>query len=332
MINIENLSYRIILTTEDSQQYDITDPCTDLSWEENEKEIATKINIDLHNIKHKGKYLSDYCKLNTLIDIYAGWGNIEHIVATGKIVDWEISEESDVDDFRLVCYDDSYDLQQSDYSYYIKEGTSCKAAIQKICKDWGIDLEYWGPETKLAKNPIKAKKVAEIIFDLLKEARQKGGGKVLVRGERKKINVIRYGMNKTVYYLSGDDNITSVSYKISTASMVTRIQITGKEENEKQAPVEATLDGKIEYGIRQKIVSRGSDDSLDKAKKDAQTILDEDGKPEETIKIKCFDVPTMRKGDKVFIKTNLLDGYYYVLSITHDASKLMMYLEVEKVN
>ena len=49
--------------------------------------------------------------------------------------------------------------------------------------------------------------------------------------------------------------------------MVTRVKIIGKANNDGCSPVEATVDGKTSYGIRQKIVSRGTNDTLDEAKK-----------------------------------------------------------------
>lgn len=70
MINLEKLSYRVVSTIEDGTQLDITGAVTDLSWEENDGEIATKINVSLHNVKYKGKYLSDYCKPNTLKSVF----------------------------------------------------------------------------------------------------------------------------------------------------------------------------------------------------------------------------------------------------------------------
>lgn len=49
--------------------------------------------------------------------------------------------------------------------------------------------------------------------------------------------------------------------------MVTRVKILGEADDDKRRPVEATVDGQTKYGIRQKILTRGKDDSLDEAKK-----------------------------------------------------------------
>lgn len=65
----------------------------------------------------------------------------------------------------------------------------------------------------------------------------------------------------------------SVSHKISTSGMVTRVKILGEADDDKRRPVEATVDGQTKYGIRQKIITRAKDDSLDEAKKTAKRLL-----------------------------------------------------------
>lgn len=94
---------------------------------------------------------------------------------------------------------------------------------------------------------------------------------------------------------------------------------------------DATVDGKTSYGIRQKIVSRGTNDTLDEAKKEAREILADDGKPKEEITIKLPDIPIIRKGDKIHLKTaSISAGYYIVISATHDVDKMLMTLGLKK--
>lgn len=71
-----------------------------------------------------------------------------------------------------------------------------------------------------------------------------------------------------------------------------KAKIIGKANDDGCSPVEATVDGKTSYGIRQKIVSRGTNDTLDEAKKEAREILADDGKPKEEITIKLPDIKT----------------------------------------
>ena len=122
----------------------------------------------------------------------------------------------------------------------------------------------------------------------------------------------------------------SVSHKISTSGMVTRVKILGEADDDKRRPVEATVDGQTKYGIRQKIITRAKDDSLDEAKKTAKETLEDDGKPKEEIKVVTIDMPVIRKGDIVHIKMSTGSGYYWVKAITHDCDKMEMTMSLKK--
>lgn len=67
------------------------------------------------------------------------------------------------------------------------------------------------------------------------------------------------------------------------------------------------------------------------AKKEAREILADDGKPKEEITIKLPDIPIIRKGDKIHLKTaSISAGYYIVISATHDVDKMLMTLGLKK--
>lgn len=112
--------------------------------------------------------------------------------------------------------------------------------------------------------------------------------------------------------------------------MVTRVKILGEADDDKRRPVEATVDGQTKYGIRQKILTRGKDDSLDEAKKEAKEVLDDDGKPKEEIKVVTIDIPIIRKGDIIHLKMSTGSGYYWVKAITHDCDKMEMTMTLKK--
>ena len=122
-------------------------------------------------------------------------------------------------------------------------------------------------------------------------------------------------------------------HKISTASMITRVKIVGKENKNGSSPVEATVDGQTKYGIRQKIETRGKDDKLSEAKKTAKEELEENGKPKETITIQAPDMPVIRKGDMVHLKTSTITaGYYIVKGIKHDCDAMTMTLDLDSTS
>lgn len=70
---------------------------------------------------------------------------------------------------------------------------------------------------------------------------------------------------------------------------------------------------------------------MKKIVKEAREILADDGKPKEEITIKLPDIPIIRKGDKIHIKTaSISAGYYIVISATHDVDKMLMTLGLKK--
>lgn len=80
--------------------------------------------------------------------------------------------------------------------------------------------------------------------------------------------------------------------------------------------------------MRQRIYTRGSDESLEDAQSSAQEILDEDGEARREITLQAPDVPFIRKGDLVYIIAGVKDAYYYVKGIRHDCESSSMTMEV----
>lgn len=85
------------------------------------------------------------------------------------------------------------------------------------------------------------------------------------------------GGNETVYVFK-EDNTQSFNQSISTADLITRVKVVGQADGDGRRSVEATVEGRTEYGIRQRIYSRGSDETVEAAKSAAQEILNNEGK------------------------------------------------------
>lgn len=149
----------------------------------------------------------------------------------------------------------------------------------------------------------------------------------MVQDRKGLVYVVPYANNDTVYHFAAE-NVNTASHKRSTAGMITRVKVIGQEDDEGNSSVEAVLNGDTKYGIRQRIVTRGTDDSLEEAKTSAQTILDEDGEIQEEITVKAPDIPFVRKGDLVHITVGTLNAYYYVIGIRHDADARSMTLDL----
>ena len=140
--------------------------------------------------------------------------------------------------------------------------------------------------------------------------------------EKSKVIVVPECSNQDVYVFNAS-SINGASRNTSTENLVTRVKVIGKSKEKGKESVTAVLDGLTKYGVRQRIYTRGSDESLKDAKKAAQEILNEDGKITKEISVQVPDMPYIRKGDMVCVDTRAVNGYFVVSGIQHDASGYM---------
>lgn len=330
MIDITKFSYRLVVITEDGKQYDITDYTQDLGWEENEKELAVRMSFTCKNDKTSKGKLSNLLKPGCLCGIFADYGSKSEEVARGYIIDWKPSLSSGSDTLDIKCYDELYNLQESQDNLFFSSGISTKSAISQILDKWEIILgKYDGPDVSHGQLVYRTESLADVLLKILDDAEKKGGDECVIRGNKGKVDIVPVGSNTKVYHFAAD-NSTLAAHKLSTAGMVTRVVVIGEENDEGRKPLEATLDGLTKYGIRQKIYTRGSDESLDEAQNAAKDILNEKGEVQQEITVQAPDVPYIRKGDVVHVELGTLDGYYFVKGIQHDADKGNMAMDLKK--
>jgi len=331
LIDVAKIKYRLVIMSETGAQYNVKDYVENLGWEENKSELATRISFTTRDENSTAGFLSAIAKLGCLVGVFASVGEeTDEEVARGYIVTWKPTISGDKDKLDCKCYDELFNLQQSQDNIYYSAGAGTKTVLEQIFADWQIPIDrYEGPNVTHAKLVYKSESLSDVILDVLDDAVKKGGEKCMVRATKGSVNVLPYGINKVVYCF-GVDNTKIVSHNISSADMVTRVKVIGQADDEGKSSVEATLDGNIQYGVRQKIYTRGNDDSLEDARSAAQSILDESGTIKEEITVQGLDVPTIRKGDLVNVKVGTLNGYYYVMGIQHDADSFEMTMELEK--
>ena len=329
MLNLSELKYQTILLTETGQQIDISNALTGLTWEENKKELASRITCDFFNTRQEGQEISDITKPGCIICILASCGSMKQEVARGIITDWTTHHANTASAVSLTCYDELYNLQKSQDNIYYSAGMGTQAVIMDILQKWEIPLaEYKGPNVTHAKLVYKTKYLSDILLEILDDAVKKGAGKSIIRAVSGKISILPLGSNTPVYHL-GEENTSAVKAKYSTSNMITRVKVLAKEDDDGKSKVEAVLYGKTQYGIRQKIYVRSSDDSMDAAQSAAQEILNEEGDIEKTLTIEGPDVPFIHKGDLVHIVVGALNGYFYVNSIQHNAANSKMSMDLE---
>lgn len=331
-LDLGKTGYRLVVVTGENKQHNIRDFVTSLGWEENENEIAVRISFTARNDRTSKGRLSALIKPGCLVGIYATIGKKDEEVARGYVTGWNLQKQNSSENLKCTCYDALYSLQKSQDNKYYPSGTGTKSIITGIFDEWKIPFrKYSGPDKSHGKLKYGSSYVSDIILDVLDDAKKKGAGKYTVRMAKGYADVVERGSNKTVYVFR--HNITkSVSTSISTADLVTRVKVIGQTDDDGKPSVEATLNGLTEHGVRQRIYTRGSDESLEDAKSAAQEILDEDGKVKREITLQAPDVPFIRKGDLVFVIAGVKDAYYYVKSIRHDCENYSMTMDLEKAD
>lgn len=332
MIDPTKYQYSLILKTEKGAMYDITNLVTDLGWEELENELAARISCKAKNDKTSKGRLSSMAKPGCYLVLkYRYKSGKEKEIVEAKIEDWNPVLKMNEQSLSLKAYDGLHDMQESEDYVYFSGGSGTKQILSDLFSRWGIKMgKYTGPDIVHGAIKEDRKKLGAITKDILSEAEKKGGTKAVIRNNKGKVDIIAVGSNKNIYHFAENETIISTSHKISTTGMVTRVKIIGEENDAGRRPIEATVNGKTKYGIRQKIVIRGTNESIADAKKEANEILSEDGKPKETIKIVTLDMPVIRKGDIVHVKMCTGSGYYQVLSISHDCDKMEMQMSLKK--
>lgn len=329
MIDLSNIRYRVVVMDEGGSQYNIKDYIQNLGWEENEHEISMRISFTARNDKTARGYLSSIIKPSCLVGILASSNCMETEVARGYVETWNPVEKNSGNDLTCTCYDELYKLQKSQDNRYYPSGTGTQSAIQGIFEDWGIPLgEYQGPNVAHGKEKYNNKFLSDILLSLLDEAAKKGGETCIIRAMKGYVSILPRGSNQEIYVFK-ENNTQSFSQSVSTANLITRVKVVGQADKDGKQSVEAVVNGMTTYGIRQRIYTRGTDETLEAAKSAAQQILDEDGRIEKNMTLQSPDVPFIRKGDRVYVMNGFASNYYDVKGIRHHADSCSMEMDLE---
>lgn len=332
MIDVAKISYSLVLLRPDGQKLDLQPVTRSLSWEENDGELAVRLEAELQNQQLAGgKWLHQLIPLGGQVFLYADWGSGQREIFRGTVFAWDYQTDP-LGHFTITAYDQLIYLMKSKDDRFYQAGQTAKAIIEDIAKAWGIPLgTVEGPDTALAKQVFRGDTLGDMIYSVLDQAKKRGAGKWIVRSKQGKIDVIRPGQNSPVYRFTHDENVDSIQDRQDIEDLVTRVKIIGAEDSEGKAPVVAQLDGRTEFGTLQELVYQRQYDTPAAAKAAAEDILKERGQPRRRRKVTAPDLPFLRKGDKVKVEAGTLIGYYIVSSVTHDATNRIMVMEVEDV-
>lgn len=321
-IDIALLDYTVYLISESGGQYNLDKTVTALTWEEQEGQLAQKATLTVA-ADDSAVNLRSLLKLNRAIRIYCDWGEGKKMVFEGFVWEWSY-QHGQQKALSVTVYDPMIKLQQSKDHKYFSAGMDTKAIIGSICGDLGVGVSYkWVHSITHEKKVFNADAISDMILELLEEVRLQTGSPYIALYRNGGLEINAYGTNTAMYKFGGDNTI-STSDTLSMNDLVTRVKVIGKADDDDRSSVDAVLDGNLDFGLLQEIVTRDSDKDLGTAKAEAQTILKERGQPEETIMVTSPDLPFIRKGDAVEMNAGNLIGVFYVLGVSHNAATRQM--------
>ena len=324
-IDITKLKYSVKAFFASGEAMDLTGLCTSLTWGDEKNSIAQKADITLANIKIDKGYISDLIVLCTRVVIFVN----DKEYFNGFVWDWDYTSALEKE-LSFTAYDIMIYLTQSKGNTYYSSGKSTQFLVEDICKEWGITVQYEWESWTHGKTPLKDMEVSTQLTTVLDEAQTKLDSEYVMLMEKEVLMIRKKGSNQDVYYFHGK-NVESTKDHLTLQGLVTKVLVYGKSEEEQRPPLLEKVNGNLDYGTLQEIVTKDSNKTLDDAKKEAQNILKEKGKPEETINVSTVDVPMMRKGDKIKLVAGNLSGYFFVEGVTHNGFEKTMEMELERV-
>lgn len=319
-MNIKDMQYRVVAVADDGTQFNLTDVTHGLIWSEGEKELSAKIACKL--------VLNDdtqYVQIGTPIIIYAGTDAFVEVIR-GSVHKMTLTESNSEFYIDIETGDEAYNLRHDQEDYFFTDGHTSTAILEKILE--GTPHEIRISDGTHAKKIYRQKYRSDMIADILRDLKEKTGNDYFIRAKAGVIEILPRGTNDTVYHFDIDDNIIKAKQSLDASKAVGKVKILGAEKTEGHPSVESVIEGDSSFGSRQVIYRRKNKETLSEAEAAAKKLLKENGVQFKTT-LEAPDVPHLRKGDKIRIRSSVGEGFYFVKSIRHDAAQQKMTLELD---
>lgn len=330
--SISSPQYKPVLLKPSGKKYYLKNVVTSMVWSEPKGQLAAKVQLTLVNVQHEGKWLSALLDVRDRLFLYADTGSGDVEVFRGFV--WDRSYRSSAaKELSIVAYDNLIYFQESEDSVYYPAGRMTSAIFEDICSKWAIKSSYAYESISNAKMPLKGKISDILITDVLGPVKKQTGKDFIIHSEQDAICVDKYGFNKTIYEASAKKNVLGTLTSRTMSGMVTKVVITGKEDDEGRVPVQSTKSKNTDkYGTLQKIIKNSGGTDLGEAETEAQEILEKKADPITTIQISgMVDNPYIRKGHVIKVAAGDLLGNFHILGISHDGVTKIANLDLEAI-
>lgn len=298
-------------------KYDITSAVISLDFSDQEKQFAQSVNISVANTLTKAGWLSSLLDVRCRVYIYADDGERKDEVFRGFIWTRSYKSYTTQREITLKCYDHLIYWQESEDAEFFSAGKSSKDVISSFCSKWGVNLNYSYESITHSKLALRGTLTDIITSDVLDLVKDRTGKDYVILSEKDTVHIRPYGQNATIYRFEAKNNAVNTHSEYTMDGMTTKVVILGKADKDEREPVEATVSGSTgQYGTLQKIINRDENTTMADSKKEAQSIIDENGKPKKEYEVTAPDIPWVRKGDKVYVNAgDISKRYMLVMSL-----------------
>lgn len=247
----------------------------------------------------------------------------------------KVDRASDGIELQVTVRDSLATLLKSDVDVHFDAGTTAAEALSDLFGQWGVQLgEIAWPDVQLPTFTARGEKAAKVIDDLLAEGPKQGAGVYTLRMRGEVLDVVMPGTNPQVLWLRAGDTITQSAgagvsrYSVDITDLVQSVKVVGTGGGWDEG-VTSELSAETDFNGAQRVVVERTDITEEMAALQARAELAKSAFPGLSISHDTVDVPLLRKWDRVRITDSLLDGYFIVVGVSHDATHGSMHLQLE---
>lgn len=353
-IRPDKTEYRLIVNNRELGFIDLTKATgNEFYYEDLPDEISQRLVATIDNSnKYEGKFPSELLTMPSPIEVHADWGAGFQRVFLGQI-STEINEDRT---FQIIANDPLWRMLRSDATVVIAPTNDASYGLDYLAIKFGLPVAIGTlkPHVKIDQFISRGSRVAQIyasLFDAIYGhsgerwmARYNPRAQVVVTTDRTIVGAVEYIQRQQLAPRAFELNETSIFekpyYKRTIDDLVTVVQLiepprssgSRSDASPDFAPLKEISDPnpsgmRSQFGDFIRIVYLEQRSNLTQVETEAQLILNEFGRPKEERRFEAFDLPWIRRWDRVFTRYAPLGALYTVESVVHDCLSAKMRVE-----
>lgn len=335
--NSDAVQYRFWVLPPSGKRKDVTPLIESAVFTDSEDGIVSTVDFSVKNVNIDGAWIHEdfYLAKRMLIEAKDAENDWQEVFR-GTFSSWQ----TNASDFTLnsTASDGNFAILSNDTIAYFPDGTT-DGRIRKMLGDIGVPIgTIEGFSASLNKELVRGD-ISSKISEYKKTAEEKTGKKTAIRSTKGKFEIVTRGKNNKIYVIDSWSAQEGTDVHSIPSDFATVVKVYGAVEGDKVPPLQTTVSGNTEMGTHVKIIHSSDYKDAGDAKKAANNILKDQGKPEVTSTIRdCVDIPWIRVGDAIDVAVGTIGGMKdgkqvpakrYVKAISRDYVSKTMTLELE---